>query len=199
MSQLLKRVFDFVFSLLILVFFGWVILLCFIISSIVHKSNGFYLQERIGKNEKPFKIFKLKSMKKIKGYNSTITVKDDPRVTKFGNFLRKTKLDELPQVINVLLGTMSIVGPRPTVASDFERMTTHQRQRFKVKSGITGLSQVSGNTSMQWPERINLDIEYINKWTFLLDIKIIIKTINLILTNKAETHPVSDDEWEIKK
>jgi lipopolysaccharide/colanic/teichoic acid biosynthesis glycosyltransferase len=155
------------------------------------------MQKRIGKGEKSFFIFKLKSMKKIEGYDSTITTQNDPRVTKFGHFLRKTKLDELPQVLNVLFGSMSLVGPRPTVASDFERMSPKQRKRFTVKSGITGLAQVNGNTSMLWPERIDLDVEYIENWTFFSDIKIILKTVSLILTNNAETHPISDDEWEI--
>lgn len=195
--KLLKRVFDIITSLFIILVFGWVILICFIISAIVHKSNGFYMQKRIGKGEKSFFIFKLKSMKKIEGYDSTITTQNDPRVTKFGHFLRKTKLDELPQVLNVLFGSMSLVGPRPTVASDFERMSPKQRKRFTVKSGITGLAQVNGNTSMLWPERIDLDVEYIENWTFFSDIKIILKTVSLILTNNAETHPISDDEWEI--
>ena len=195
-SYFFKRLFDFIVSLLIVIILGWLIILCFVISSIVHKSNGFYLQERIGKKEKRFYIFKLKSMNKIKGYESTITTKNDPRVTKFGSFLRKTKLDELPQVINVLLGSMSLVGPRPTVESDYKRMITEQKMRFNVKPGITGLAQVNGNTSMLWPERIDLDLEYIEKRTFFLDIKIILETISLVLTNTAETHPASDDEWE---
>ena len=195
-NTIIKRIFDFTAALCCLIVFGWLILLCFILSTIIHKSNGFYLQERIGKNGKQFKIYKLKSMKKIKGFDATTTLENDPRVTKFGNFIRKTKIDELAQIINVLKGDMSLVGPRPTVLSDYEKMNSTQKRRFEVPPGITGLAQVNGNTSLQWPERIKLDLEYIDKASLFFDIKIIFKTILLILNNKAETHPSTDNEWE---
>lgn len=194
--MILKRLFDLSVAIFCLIVFGWLIIICFILSTIIHRSNGFYLQERMGKNAKPFKIYKLKSMKKIAGYDSATTLEKDPRVTAFGNFIRKTKIDELPQIINVLFGQMSIVGPRPTVRSDYERMSEAQKKRFEVSPGITGLAQINGNTSLQWPDRILLDIEYIETQSFILDWKILFKTIAMVFTNNAETHPASEDEWK---
>src|SRR5690606_29589072 len=147
------------------------------------------------KNIRPFKVYKLKTMREVAGYTSSTTTSTDIRVTKFGSFLRKTKIDELPQIWNVLNGTMSLVGPRPTVMEDVERMNAQQRKRFLVKPGITGWAQINGNTALSWPERIRLDLYYIEKFNLLFDLKIILKTVHLVLTNNAETHPTFEDEW----
>ena len=191
-----KRALDILVSLLVLMFLGWFILIFFIISSLVHRSNGLFTQERIGKNAKPFKIMKLKTMKKIPGYSSTTTTKEDPRVTAFGNFLRKSKIDELPQVFNVLLGEMSLVGPRPTVREDYEKMNDQQRRRFEVAPGITGIAQINGNTALPWPKRIEYDIEYVDTVSLGVDLVIIWKTFLMLLSSNAETHPTSSNEWE---
>lgn len=192
----MKRLLDLVIILIFLVLLGWLLLLLIIISAFVHKSSGLYRQVRIGKDQTVFKLLKIQSMRAIAGFNSSVSTKNDPRVTRYGNFIRKFKLDELPQIFNVLNGTMSIVGPRPTVLEDADLMNTKQRQRFSVKPGLTGLAQINGNTSLSWPKRIEFDIEYVNNQSIILDIQIIYKTVILILTNKAETHPKYDDEWK---
>jgi len=193
---MIKRILDITLSLTFLIFFGWILVILIIISNIIHHSNGIYKQVRVGKNLKQFNLYKIKSMKSIEGYESLVTLKNDPRVTKYGNLLRKLKIDELPQIINVLLGDMSIVGPRPTVVEDTNLMNNKQLKRFEVRPGLTGLAQINGNTSLSWPKRIEYDIEHVNNQTIKLDLAIIFKTILLILTNKAETHPKYDDEWK---
>ena len=192
----LKRLIDIIAFLFVFFFLGWFLLLMIIISSIIHNSFGIFTQHRIGKNEKPFNIYKIKTMKNISGFNGNTTLKNDPRVTLFGNFLRKYKIDEFLQIFNLLNGSMTCVGPRPTVREDYERMSEQQRKRFEVKPGLTGLAQISGNTNISWPERIKLDIEYIDKMSFRLDFMIVMKTIYYILFSKIETHPQTDDEWK---
>ena len=191
-----KRIFDIVFTLLVLIVIGWLILLCIVIAHYSTNAPGIYRQKRIGKGNRPFYLYKIRSMKIVEVHKSNTTVKNDPRVTKFGNFIRKTKIDELPQFINVLLGDMSIVGPRPTVWEDFTKMNEKQKRRFSVKPGLTGLAQVNGNTSLNWPDRIRMDLNYIDNWSISLDIIIILKTVFLIVSNKSETHPATDNEWK---
>lgn len=190
-----KRVIDIIGALACIAILGWLIIIAYLVSCITLKSNGLFVQERIGKNIRPFKVYKLKTMRRVEGYTSSTTTSKDIRVTRFGSFLRKTKIDELPQIWNVLNGTMSLVGPRPTVIEDVERMSSQQRKRFLVKPGITGWAQVNGNTALSWPERIRFDLYYIEKFNLLFDLKIIFKTLHLVITNKAETHPSFDDEW----
>lgn len=192
----MKRILDILMSVVLLIILGWLILIFVIISGIIHKSNGIYKQARVGKYEKVFTVLKIQSMNVIKGFTSTVTTEYDPRVTRYGNFIRKFKIDELPQIINILNGTMSLVGPRPTVQEDAARMNIRQKKRFNAKPGLTGLAQINGNTALTWPERIEYDLEYITNQSFLLDLKIICKTFLLIISNKAETHPKYDNEWE---
>ena len=106
---------------------------------------------------------------------------DDPRITKVGNLLRKTSLDELPQLINILKGEMSLVGPRPTLPYQVENYDQRQKNRLNVKPGITGWAQVNGRSSLSWPERIELDLWYIDNWSLWLDLKVIAKTIGVVL------------------
>lgn len=196
MSKLIKRIIDVLVALFVLTVLSWLLIIVFIVACFETKSIGYFTQERIGKNMKPFKLYKIKSMKKIEGYTSTTTTKKDPRITPSGHFIRKTKIDELPQLINVLIGDMSLVGPRPTVQSDYDKMTKEQRLRASVKPGLTGLAQINGNTSLNWPNRIKFDLSYIRNWSLWLDITILWKTGVLIITNTADTHPASEDEWK---
>lgn len=146
------------------------------------KGPVFFKQERLGKDGETFKIIKFRTMiDKAEEVGMGIkTSANDPRITKVGNLLRKTSLDELPQLFNVVVGNMSIVGPRPPVPyhpREYKNYSEHQVQRFKVKPGITGYAQVKGRNLLTWDERIEYDIEYVNKQTILLDIKIIMLTI----------------------
>lgn len=195
MGRIIKRLIDILVAICVLALFGWILIIFYVIACIETKSNGVFAQTRVGKGLKPFKLYKIKSMKSIPGYTSTTTTEEDPRITRSGHIIRKTKIDELPQLINVLLGSMSLVGPRPTVWSDYERMDENQKRRASVRPGLTGLAQINGNTSLNWPERIKFDLEYIDTWSLGLEIAILWKTAVLVFSNSADTHPSSEDEW----
>lgn len=187
-AKYVKRILDFTLSLLALIVLSPVMLILAIIIKIDSKGPIFFLQERLGRNGKVFKIIKFRTMivnaeqsgLKLKGEN-------DNRITKFGNILRKTSLDELPQLINVIKGEMALIGPRPPVTyhpHKFEDYPDKQKQRFNVRPGITGLAQIRVRNNATWDERIEIDLEYIEKITFVKDFKILIDTI--IKTIKKE-------------
>lgn len=134
-------------------------------------------------------------MKKNIKFSSNVTLKNDFRIIKGTTIIRKYKLDELPQLLNVILGDMSIVGPRPTVHSDFEKMNSHQRQRVNVRPGLTGLAQISGNTNLLWPDRIKFDLIYIKNINFKNDLKIIFLTIIKIINKSINSNPPKTGEW----
>ena len=147
----------------------------------------FYKQERVGKNGRPFTILKLRTMT-VGAENIGLGLSvahNDSRITAAGSVLRSTSVDELPQLINVLRGEMSLVGPRPTVASQVERYNREQRRRLEVKPGLTGWAQINGRNSLSWPERIGLDVWYVENRSLRLDIKII------ALTPRAMLNPTS--------
>ncbi len=198
-KSIIKRLFDTFCSIFLLVLFGWFILLIYMIASVRFRANGLFKQKRIGKDGKSFNIYKIRSLKEITEVKSSTTPKNDLRLTKFGRLIRKTKIDETPQLINVLKGDMSLVGPRPTVKEDYDKMDERQKKRMLVRPGMTGLTQINGNDSLYWPERIEYDLAYIKNYSFLLDIKILLKTFYLIIKNEVETHPANDDEWNEAK
>jgi undecaprenyl phosphate N,N'-diacetylbacillosamine 1-phosphate transferase len=141
----------------------------------------FFTQERIGKNNKAFKILKLRTMKVDKKAERTLDFsKDEKRLTMTGRLLRRTKIDELPQLINVFKGDMSLVGPRPTIRQQVENYTEYQLQRLAMRPGMTGLAQVHGNISLTWEQRIEYDIAYIYDFNIILDLKILLKTIAIV-------------------
>lgn len=192
-DKFIKRSFDLVFSLLGLIFFSWLIILAFVIASIETKSNGFFIQKRVGKDGKIFNVIKIKTMKPIKGLNSTVTTSKDLRITKSGKFFRKTKIDELPQLINVLLGQMSFVGPRPDVPGYADKLVGEDRIILSVRPGITGpatikyrneeelLARVEDpgkyNKEVIYPDKVRINKEYVQNYSFWKDIVYIIKTI----------------------
>lgn len=193
-SYFLKRSFDIVGALIGLILFSPVMLIIFIIMKIKEpKSPFFFSQTRIGKNEKPFKIYKIRTMEvnaesklsqlmsqnEVKG--PMFKMKEDPRVTKVGKVLRKTSLDEIPQLINVLKGDMSLVGPRPPLPREVDEYTDYQKKRLAVKPGCTGLWQVSGRSELSFDEMVALDLDYIKNQSLWLDIKIILKTIKVMI------------------
>lgn len=140
----------------------------------------FFKQERIGKNNKPFIMYKFRTMREPKeGENRLLS--DADRVTKVGEFLRKTSLDELPEIVNVIKGEMSLVGPRPLLDLHLELFSEKQLKRHAVKPGMTGLAQVMGRQSLSFTQRTDLDIKYVENLSLWLDIKIIIKTILVVL------------------
>ncbi|MEI3611392.1 sugar transferase [Pseudogracilibacillus sp. SO30301A] len=178
----MKRVFD---ILIILLFSLPTVLIGTIIAILIKidsKGSIFYKQERLGFKGKVFEIYKFRTMvENAENIGSGIkTFQDDPRITTIGKFLRKTSLDEIPQLINVLKGDMSIIGPRPPVPyhpRKYQEYRKEQVKRFTVRPGITGYAQIKGRNNISWDERIVYDIEYVNNLSFLLDIKIFILTI----------------------
>ena len=144
----------------------------------------FYRQRRVGRAGEPFELWKLRTM--VPGAESMgagiYVVEGDPRITRTGRLLRRFSLDELPNLVNVLRGEMAIVGPRPTVQEQVDRYTDRQRRRLEVKPGITGWAQVNGRTSLPWPERIELDVWYVEHRSLRLDLRILARTIRMLAT-----------------
>ena len=187
-NLIIKRAFDVVASFLVICLL--VIIPVFIIIPIVirltSKGPAIFKQVRIGKGGKPFIIYKFRTMivEQYDKYGKEIM--SENRITKVGRFLRKTSLDELPQLFNVLSGAMSIVGPRPMLSYQFERCEGEELRRFDMHPGITGLAQIMGRNNICWPERIQYDLEYIKRFNIFLDIEIILKTM-LIVLNRGGT------------
>ena len=171
----LKRLFDFIGALIAIAIFSPIIIVVYLYLKITNGSVIFY-QKRIGLNKKEFSIYKFKTMTDKKD-NLGVLLPDKDRLTKTGKFLRKTSLDELPQLFNVLKGSMSIVGPRPLLPEYLPLYTDEQNKRHNVKPGITGWAQVNGRNTISWDQKFKYDVWYVNNQSLLLDIKIIIKTI----------------------
>ena len=182
MYKKIKRGLDIIFSLLLLIIGGIFLLIVGLIIKIDSPGPAIFKQERLGLNGKVFDIYKFRSMcqgaeKKGTGVYS---LKGDPRVTKVGRFIRATSIDELPQLINILKGEMSFIGPRPTLTYHpwkLEEYTDEQMKRFKVRPGVTGLAQINGRKDIPWDERIIYDVNYVENLSFMLDLKILLKTI----------------------
>ncbi|MFW3008266.1 sugar transferase [Acinetobacter sp. YH12208] len=179
----LKRVFDFSIALIGIVLLSPIFLTLTAILICLNKGSAFFLQPRPGKNEKIFKIIKFKTMNDKKDENGNLLPMGQ-RITPFGNFLRKTSLDEMPQLLNILKGDMSIVGPRPLLEQYLPLYTDRQRRRHKVKPGITGWAQVSGRNNVTWKEKFELDIWYVDNISFFNDIRIMLKTAKIVLMRK---------------
>lgn len=191
----MKRLFDLLIALIALILLSPIFILAILIVFISDGLPIFYTQERVGKHGKIFNLYKFRSMKISADKMSFTTFKDDARIFKAGRFLRKYKIDELAQLFNVFKADMSIVGPRPTVLEDYNKMTLEQKKRSDIMPGLTGLAQISGNTSLKWPERIKFDLEYIEKKNFIYDLWIICKTGIMILSNKIDSNTNDEGEW----
>lgn len=178
----IKRLCDLAISLMALTIASPIILTAIFGILLTMPGPVFFMQERVGKNKKLFKIYKLRTMKVDKeAENSFDGSKDAERMTTFGKFLRRTKIDELPQIINVLLGDMSLVGPRPTILNQVSHYSEVQMRRLDMRPGMTGLAQVNGNIYISWNERITYDLEYINNFSLWLDVKILAKTVLVVI------------------
>lgn len=140
----------------------------------------FFRQKRPGLNQEPFYIYKFRTMKNAFDASGN-PLSDEMRLTKFGNFMRNFSLDEIPQLINVLKGDMSMVGPRPLLYDYFPYYSKEEMRRHEVKPGVTGLAQVSGRNNLNWDARLKLDVEYVDSWNIWMDIKILFKTVEIVL------------------
>lgn len=178
----IKRLIDILGSCLGLIIISPILLVTIILIKVTMPGPIFFKQERVGKNKKLFNILKFRTMKVDREAERTINAdKDQERITPVGRFLRRTKIDELPQLINVFLGDMSLVGPRPTLKNQVDNYTSHQMQRLRMTPGMTGLAQVNGNILLPWEQRIEYDIEYVNDFSIILDIKILFKTAAIVV------------------
>lgn len=179
-----KRIIDFFASLVGLIILSPVILVVVIILYIQNDGKPFFLQERPGKHQKPFYIVKFKSMTDAKDSNGNL-LPDNMRLTKAGKFIRKTSIDELPQLFNVLVGDMSLVGPRPLLFKYIPLYNEEQLRRHEVKPGITGWAQVNGRNSISWTEKFKLDVYYVDNVSLSLDIKILWKTLEKVIKKEG--------------
>ena len=193
MNNFTKRGFDIVVSFLGLTFSWWLIFIAWIVATFETKSNGFFIQKRVGKDGKIFNVIKIKTMKKVEGVDTTITSSNDVRITKSGKFFRDTKIDELPQLINVLIGDMSFVGPRPDVPGYADKLEGEDRIVLSIRPGITGPASLKYkneeeilasqndpkwyNDKIIWPDKVRINKEYIKNWSLKKDIEYIIKTV----------------------
>lgn len=175
-AKYIKRILDFILSLLALILLSPLMLVIYILVRIKLGKPAIFKQQRPGKNEKLFTLYKFRTMTDEKDSNGNL-LPDEKRLTKFGKLLRSTSLDELPELINIIKGDMSIVGPRPLAVIYLPYYNENEKHRHDVKPGLTGLAQVNGRNNLNWEKRFNLDLKYINEIAFLKDFKIIVKTI----------------------
>lgn len=174
-----KRAMDFFLSFCAIVVLSPILIILTAIGAVKMKGNPFFTQQRPGKDEKIFKLIKFRTMTNETDDNGNL-LPDDKRLTKYGKFLRSTSLDELPELINILKGDMAVIGPRPQLVRDMVFMTERQRTRHKVRPGLSGLAQISGRNAINWENKLNYDLEYIQEITFLGDFKIILFTIKKV-------------------
>jgi len=180
-----KRIFDLTLTIIALIVLSPIILLTIVSLFIANKNTGvFYTQVRPGKDEKLFSIIKFKSMNDATDKNGSLLPEQD-RLTPIGAFIRKTSIDEIPQLINVLKGEMSIVGPRPLFTEYLPYYTDFEKRRHSIRPGITGWAQVNGRNNLDWEKRLFLDVFYVKRHSFLLDLKIILKSIHVVLRRKG--------------
>jgi len=208
-GSIIKRIFDFVVSLLAVIIFSPVFIILAILQKLLNPGTIFYVNQRLSRFSEPVKLLKFRTMTHLPGFNSSNVddaaeyramgredlaleyertnkaPEDDPRIPAFGRFLRRTSLDELPQIFNVLKGDLSLVGPRPILPQEVKFTKRRAALLHSVKSGVTGLWQVSGRSELSFDERIELELFYAQNWTFLLDIKILFKTVLVVLRGRG--------------
>lgn len=182
--KIIKRLIDIIISLSGLIILSPVILLLIILVYFKLGSPVFFVQERVGKNNKVFKMIKFRTMKDIKDKNGEV-LSDEERLTSFGEMLRSLSLDELPELINIIKGDMSIVGPRPLLKEYLPLYSDEQIRRHNVLPGLTGWAQINGRNAISWTEKFKLDIWYVENWSLLLDIKIFFLTILKVIKREG--------------
>ena len=180
----MKRIFDLIISLVGLITFSPIIIALSIGLFFANKGNPFYFQKRPGKNEKLFSIIKFKTMNDKRNTDGSFK-SDSERLTSFGSFVRKTSLDEIPQLINVLKGDMSLIGPRPLLSEYLPLYNEAQKKRHNIRPGITGWAQVNGRNAISWGEKFELDVWYVNNQSMFLDLKILLLTIKKVIISEG--------------
>lgn len=192
-KRFFKRAVDLCAAFLALIISSPLLLIIALLLTFQNKGNPFFFQERPGKGQKPFKIIKFKSMTDAKDAKGNL-LPDNIRLTKFGSLIRKASLDELPQLLNVLKGDMSLIGPRPLLFKYIPLYNEDQLRRHGVRPGITGWAQVNGRNSISWAEKFKYDVEYVEKLSFIFDTKILLMTILKVIkregVNQSEERPM---------
>lgn len=178
-----KRPLDLLCGLLAVIVFWWLYLILIVLGTIFMRGNPFFTQERPGKNGKIFKLIKFRSMDNRKDKDGNL-LPDNVRLNKYGRFIRKTSLDELPEAFNIIKGDMSVIGPRPLAVQYLPYYNELEKHRHDVRPGLSGWAQVNGRNGLQWEQRFAYDIEYVNKITFLNDVKIIFMTVKKALKSE---------------
>ncbi len=192
-QALKKRTFDVLWAALGLVLTWWLILLAWLAATVDTRSNGFFVQKRVGREGRIFRVVKIKTMRPVAAFDTTVTRLGDPRITPLGAFFRRTKIDELPQLWNVLLGDMSFVGPRPDVPGFADELEGEERAMLSIRPGITGPATLkyrneeellasqsdpeAYNRDVIWPDKVRINLEYIRTWSLRRDIQYILQTV----------------------
>ncbi len=183
-AKFVKRALDFLLSLLALSVLSPVFVILIIVGAVMMKGNPFFTQERPGKNEKIFKLIKFRTMSNQKDKNGNL-LPDEVRLNAYGKFLRSTSLDELPELLNILIGQMSIVGPRPLLVEYLKRYNAHQKRRHEVLPGLTGYAQVNGRNAISWEEKFDMDVWYVENVSLRTDVKVIFDTVRVVLKREG--------------
>ena len=197
-NKYIKRILDILISLTFIVLFSWLYLILVVLVRIKLGSPVLFCQKRPGYNEKIFKLYKFRTMTDKRDEKGHL-LPDSERLTKFGSMLRSTSLDELPEMFNILKGDMSLIGPRPLLVEYLPYYTEEERLRHSVRPGLTGLAQVSGRNYLAWDKRLARDVEYVNHISFIMDVRIIIKTIMVVFKKEdvsVDTNVVEGYLWD---
>ena len=190
-ERFIKRPLDIVCALAAILVFGWLYILVALLVRLKLGSPVLFTQERPGKDEKIFKLYKFRTMTDERDANGEF-LPDDVRLTKFGRLLRSTSLDELPEAFNILKGDMSVIGPRPLLVKYLPLYNEEQRKRHHVRPGLSGLAQVNGRNTVTWEQKFAYDVAYVERITFLGDVKIILDTVKVALKREGISSETSE-------
>ena len=201
-AKFFKRVLDFMLSITALAVLSPVLLILAVVGAVAMKGNPFFTQSRPGRKgkdgkERIFKLIKFRTMSNAKDKDGNL-LPDEVRLNKYGRFLRSTSLDELPELLNILVGQLSFVGPRPLLVQYLPRYTEEQRRRHDVRPGLTGFAQINGRNAISWEEKFAYDIEYVDNITFLGDVKIILGTVKAVIKHDGINSETSATMEEFK-
>lgn len=183
-EKIIKRIIDFVLALLGLIILSPILIILTLIGLIAMKGNPYFTQDRPGKDEKIFKLIKFRTMSNAKDKNGVL-LPDEVRLNKYGKFLRSTSLDELPELINILNGSLSIVGPRPLLVAYLDRYNERQHHRHDVRPGLTGYAQAHGRNSVSWEEKFEMDLWYVEHISFKTDFMVLIDTVKTVVKREG--------------
>ena len=201
-KKVLKRIFDIILSLIILILFSWLYLILAVLVRLKLGSPVLFKQPRPGKDEKIFNLYKFRTMTDERDADGKL-LPDNVRLTKFGKFLRKSSLDELPEFFNILRGDMSFIGPRPLLVEYLPYYTEREKLRHTVRPGLTGLAQVSGRNTVDWDTRFEIDATYVENLSFLMDLKVIGMTFKTVFGHSdqvaEDTNKVEGNFAQIRK